>query len=127
MNHGLAEDLIWIIPTRLTLLFPPYHDNIRDNHTTCGIRPATRRKGLLVLSLTSTIRSITFLPLAEMSADIGMLSTAKYGKTKVRVFRIVREEERRHYVVEYNVTVLLEGEIETRYVDVVCVVDRRCS
>jgi len=62
-----------------------------------------------------------------MSEDIGKLSTAKYGKSKVRVFRIVREEERRHYVVEYNVTVLLEGEIETRYVDAACVVDRRCS
>jgi len=42
------------------------------------------------------------------------LSSATYGKTKVGVFRVVREEERRHVVVEYNVTVLLEGEIGTR-------------
>jgi len=51
-----------------------------------------------------------------MSTDLGILSTAKYGKSKVRVFRIVRKEERRHYVVEYDVTVLLQGEIETRWV-----------
>jgi len=70
---------------------------------------------------------LSFHHLSEMSEDIGKLSTAKYGKSKVRVFRIVREEEKRHYVVEYNVTVLLEGEIETRYVDVACVVDCRYS
>jgi len=70
---------------------------------------------------------LSFHHLSDMSEDIGKLSTAKYGKSKVRVFRIVREEEKRHYVVEYNVTVLLEGEIETRYVDVACVVDCRYS
>ncbi|KAL9714546.1 hypothetical protein Ac2012v2_002860 [Leucoagaricus gongylophorus] len=43
------------------------------------------------------------------------LSSATYGKTKVGVFRVVREQERRHVVVEYNVTVLLEGEIGTSF------------
>ena len=42
------------------------------------------------------------------------LSRARYGKDKVRVFRVVREGTL-HTIVEYNVTVLLEGKIETRY------------
>jgi urate oxidase len=44
----------------------------------------------------------------------GYLAHARYGKDKVRVFRIVREGSW-HHVVEYNVTALLEGAIETRY------------
>jgi len=46
------------------------------------------------------------------------LASARYGKDKVRVFRIVRQEkegQKWHEVVEYNVRVLLEGEIETSY------------
>lgn len=43
----------------------------------------------------------------------GFLAHARYGKDKVRVFRIVREGTW-HHVVEYNVTVLVEGDIETR-------------
>jgi len=41
------------------------------------------------------------------------LAEARYGKDKVRVFRVVREGET-HHVVEYNVQVLLEGDLETR-------------
>lgn len=54
------------------------------------------------------------LSLCLDSDNMSTLSSATYGKTKVGVFRVVREEERRHVVVEYNVTVLLEGEIGTR-------------
>lgn len=39
------------------------------------------------------------------------LAHARYGKQAVRVFRIVREEKW-HTVVEYNVTTLLEGDIQ---------------
>ncbi|OBZ73109.1 Uricase [Grifola frondosa] len=42
------------------------------------------------------------------------LSHARYGKDKVRVFRIVREGSW-HHVVEYNVTALLEGDIDVSY------------
>ena len=41
------------------------------------------------------------------------LTSARYGKTKVRVFRVVREDKW-HHVVEYNVEVLLEGDIAAR-------------
>ena len=41
------------------------------------------------------------------------LAEAKYGKDKVRVFRVVREDKV-HQVVEYNVQVLLEGDLESR-------------
>ncbi|KAF5359654.1 hypothetical protein D9756_002890 [Leucocoprinus leucothites] len=50
--------------------------------------------------------------MSTSSAELSSLSYAKYGKTAVRVFRIVREGKW-HHIVEYNVTVLLEGEIET--------------
>ena len=39
--------------------------------------------------------------------------TARYGKDKVRVLRVVREGAW-HHVVEYNVTALLEGDIDVR-------------
>ncbi|KAI0247681.1 uricase [Lactifluus subvellereus] len=46
----------------------------------------------------------------------GVLATARYGKDKVRVFREVRDPESKvHNVVEYNVIVLVEGAIETSY------------
>ena len=49
------------------------------------------------------------------SAEPGVLATARYGKDKVRVFRVVRDPESKvNNVVEYNVTVLLEGAFETR-------------
>jgi len=49
------------------------------------------------------------------SRELGVLATAQYGKDKVRVFRVVRDPVSKvHDVVEYNVTVLVEGAIETR-------------
>lgn len=47
----------------------------------------------------------------------GVLSAARYGKTLVRVLRVVREGNW-HNIVEYNVEVLLEGDITTRFVKV---------
>jgi len=48
-------------------------------------------------------------------AAVGVLASARYGKDKVRVFRVVRDATSKvHNVVEYNVTVLVEGAIETR-------------
>lgn len=55
------------------------------------------------------------MSLAEKEAAIGVLASARYGKDKVRVFRVVRDPtSKAHDVVEYNVTVLVEGAIETR-------------
>lgn len=52
----------------------------------------------------------------EGEAAVGVLASAKYGKDKVRVFRVVRDATSKvHDVVEYNVTVLVEGAIETSY------------
>lgn len=39
------------------------------------------------------------------------LTHARYGKQAIRVFRIVREANW-HTIVEYNVTSLLEGDID---------------
>jgi len=51
---------------------------------------------------------------STMSAsELSELTAARYGKTKVRVFRIVRQGSW-HHIVEYNVEALLEGEISTR-------------
>jgi hypothetical protein len=48
-------------------------------------------------------------------AAVGVLASARYGKDKVRVFRVVRDATSKvHDVVEYNVTVLVEGAVETR-------------
>ena len=41
------------------------------------------------------------------------LAESMYGKDKVRVFRVVREDKV-HQIVEYNVQVLLEGDMERR-------------
>lgn len=38
------------------------------------------------------------------------ITSAKYGKDKVRVLRVVRKDEW-HEIVEYTVTVLLEGSV----------------
>jgi urate oxidase len=43
----------------------------------------------------------------------GVLTHARYGKDKVRVFRIVRNNKW-HEIVEYNVTALLEGDLDIR-------------
>ncbi|KAJ7810303.1 hypothetical protein B0H14DRAFT_3090829 [Mycena olivaceomarginata] len=51
-----------------------------------------------------------------MSDDTSFLSSARYGKDKVRVLRVVREGKW-HHIVEYNVQALLEGDIETSYTE----------
>ncbi|KAH7910519.1 hypothetical protein BJ138DRAFT_1087529 [Hygrophoropsis aurantiaca] len=50
-----------------------------------------------------------------MSSE-SFLASARYGKDLVRVLRVVREGSW-HHVVEYNVKVLLEGDIETSYTE----------
>jgi len=56
------------------------------------------------------------MSLAVEQLEPGVLASARYGKDKVRVFRVVRDPESKvHNVVEYNVTVLVEGAIETSY------------
>ncbi|KAJ6568209.1 hypothetical protein B0H10DRAFT_2109427 [Mycena sp. CBHHK59/15] len=49
-----------------------------------------------------------------MSDEISFLSHARYGKDKIRVFRVVREGKW-HHIVEYNVQAMLEGDIEPSY------------
>jgi len=49
-----------------------------------------------------------------MTSASSTLTFARYGKDKVRVFRIVRTNDW-HDVVEYTVCALLEGKIETSY------------
>jgi hypothetical protein len=44
-----------------------------------------------------------------------VLAHARYGKDFIRVFRVVRGSEF-HQVVEYNVSVMLEGDIDPRSV-----------
>ncbi|KIM77867.1 hypothetical protein PILCRDRAFT_795391 [Piloderma croceum F 1598] len=44
------------------------------------------------------------------------LTAARYGKDKIRVFRVVREANIQH-IVEYNVTSLLEGDVSTSYTE----------
>jgi Uricase len=57
-------------------------------------------------------------------AAVGVLASAKYGKDKVRVFRVVRDATSKvHDVVEYNVTLLVEGAIKTRCGSR-CIIDR---
>ena len=41
------------------------------------------------------------------------LAESTYGKDEVRVLRVVREGKINH-IVEYNMQVLLEGDLETR-------------
>jgi hypothetical protein len=50
------------------------------------------------------------------------LAHSRYGKDKVRVFRIVRDEKW-HNIVEYNVTALLEGDVETRYASLIFILE----
>lgn len=47
---------------------------------------------------------------------LSSLTAARYGKTKVRVFRIVRQDKW-HHIVEYNVEALLEGDLESSYAE----------
>ncbi|KAF8628605.1 hypothetical protein AX15_003812 [Amanita polypyramis BW_CC] len=48
--------------------------------------------------------------------DVSYLSHARYGKTNVRVFRVVRDGKW-HHIVEYNVTILVEGDIQKSYTE----------
>lgn len=43
-----------------------------------------------------------------------VLSHARYGKDKIRIFRVVRNGAT-HEVAEYSITALLEGEIDISY------------
>lgn len=45
-----------------------------------------------------------------------VLSHARYGKDKIRVFRVVRNGAT-HDVAEYSITALLEGEIDVSYTE----------
>ncbi|KAE9395184.1 uricase [Gymnopus androsaceus JB14] len=49
-------------------------------------------------------------------SELSYLSSARYGKDAVRVFRVVREGAI-HTIVEYNVKVLLEGDINVSYTE----------
>lgn len=42
-----------------------------------------------------------------------VLTTSRYGKDKIRVFRVVRDGKW-HNIVEYNVTALVEGNVDLR-------------
>ena len=53
-------------------------------------------------------------------SELSHLSHARYGKDKVRVLRVVRDGAW-HNIVEYNVTALVEGNIDIRSV-FVCLV-----
>ncbi|KAG6855373.1 hypothetical protein H0H87_003997, partial [Tephrocybe sp. NHM501043] len=52
----------------------------------------------------------------QVPSDLQTSLHARYGKDKVRVLRVVRDGVW-HTVVEYNVTVLLEGDIEASYTE----------
>ncbi|PPQ72095.1 hypothetical protein CVT26_006873 [Gymnopilus dilepis] len=66
----------------------------------------SQRHRLLSYSSTTTMSASTF---SELTA-------ARYGKTKVRVLRVVRQGAW-HHVVEYNVEALVEGEIATSFTE----------
>ncbi|KAF8636992.1 hypothetical protein AX17_003120 [Amanita inopinata Kibby_2008] len=51
---------------------------------------------------------------ATGESELSYLSHARYGKSNVRVFRVVRQGKM-HHIVEYFVSVLVEGDIETSY------------
>lgn len=66
-------------------------------------------------SKSSSTFAVSNLRFARTMTDTSRfeLSAARYGKDKVRVFRVVRNGDW-HDIVEYNVCTLLEGEIATR-------------
>jgi len=45
-----------------------------------------------------------------------MLSSTLYGKDKIRLYRVVREQDC-HHGVEYNVSLLVQGDIQASYTD----------
>jgi urate oxidase len=48
------------------------------------------------------------------TSKTAILSSARYGKDKVRIFRVVRDGDW-HTIAEYNVTTLLEGDVDQSY------------
>ncbi|KAI9566942.1 hypothetical protein HD554DRAFT_2273203 [Boletus coccyginus] len=52
--------------------------------------------------------------MSTLTTDV-VLTTARYGKDKVRLFRVKRGSDGVHYIVEYNVTLLVEGDIDASY------------
>ncbi|RDB18787.1 Uricase [Hypsizygus marmoreus] len=54
--------------------------------------------------------------MSNTAAQVETTLSARYGKDKVRVLRVVREGKW-HHVVEYNVTALLEGDIDVSYTE----------
>jgi len=71
--------------------------------------PQVSAAALLVVCLIPYRRS-------TLRSTMSKLSAARYGKSNVRVLRVVRDAgEGKEDVVEYNVQLLVEGKIETRY------------
>ncbi|KAG6909535.1 hypothetical protein DXG01_016928 [Tephrocybe rancida] len=60
--------------------------------------------------MSSTLFLTITMPI-ELAADLVTTLHARYGKDKIRVLRVVRDGSW-HHVVEYNVTALLEGDID---------------
>ncbi|KAG8678641.1 hypothetical protein FRC09_019670, partial [Ceratobasidium sp. 395] len=84
----------------------------------CGVGDGQKHFGAdsIIISSTSTIYTLLTLT-EETTLDnriMSSLTAARYGKDKVRVFRIVRDGDK-HTVVEYIVRALLEGNIATSY------------
>ena len=52
--------------------------------------------------------------MSTAATSLSVLASARYGKDKVRVLRVVRNGKW-HHVVEYNVTAMLEGDIISRW------------
>ena len=108
--------LPWVFLTYyLPQLSPRWKKKITDNICIRNNHPTSLREPIsFLLYENDTINSGGMTGLSS-NAEPGVLATARYGKDKVRVFRVVRDlESKVHNVVEYNVTVLLEGAIETR-------------
>ena len=55
----------------------------------------------------------TELATPQGRSDLSYLSHARYGKVSIGVFRVVRDGKW-HHVVEYNVSLLVEGDIDKR-------------
>lgn len=102
-----------ILSSRHNSFYIPVADNAGRN-TTSSSSPSLLFSPRLLESYACFVAHPT-TQLKENMSDAGFLSAARYGKDKVRVLRVVREPESKvHHIVEYNVTVLLEGDIETR-------------
>jgi len=58
----------------------------------------------------------TELATSQTRSDLSYLSHARYGKVDIGVFRVVRDGKW-HHVVEYNVSLLVEGDIDKSYTE----------